>query len=146
EGVTGVIGQVLTLVTGAAAANGFHGLGGAHCRCGLLHYNAAGVDGVRLRRDDTGDTVEVQYNPRVVPADPEEITLLAGVRHRTRRTGTPLRRPVAGPRATHSPRPCRRLLRDPRASHRHAGLTPVIPPGLANASAASNHESLPPAP
>lgn len=83
EGVTGVIGQVLTLVTGAAAANGFHGLGGDHRRCGLLHYNAAGVDGVRLRRDDTGDTVEVQYNPRVVPGDPEQMTLMGGVLHGT---------------------------------------------------------------
>ncbi len=83
EGVTGVIGQVLTLVTGAAAANGFHGLGGDHRRCGLLHYNATGVDGVRLRRDDTGDTVEVQYNPRIVPGAPEQMTLMGAVLHGT---------------------------------------------------------------
>lgn len=83
EGVTGVIGQILTLVTGAAAANGFHGLGGDHRRCGLLHYHTTGVDGVRLRRDDTGDTVEVQYNPRVVPGDPEQMTLMGAVLHGT---------------------------------------------------------------
>ncbi|TAM09427.1 MAG: hypothetical protein EPN72_01045 [Nevskiaceae bacterium] len=67
EGVTGVIGQVLTLVTGAAAANGFHGLGGAHCRAGLLHYEQREVTGVQLRRNDTGAGVEVLYNPGSVP-------------------------------------------------------------------------------
>jgi formylmethanofuran dehydrogenase subunit E len=78
-GVTGVIGQVLTLVTGAAAANGFHGLAGRHRRSGLLHYAVTGVAGVRLRREDTGDTVEVQYDPRGVGGDPEQRTLMNAV-------------------------------------------------------------------
>ncbi len=92
-GVTGVIGQVLTLVTGAAAANGFHGLAGDHRRNGLLHYDAHEVDGVRLRRNDTGDTVEVQYNPRTVAADPQQMPLMGAVLNgladatRTRRFG-----------------------------------------------------------
>src|SRR5699024_8195723 len=76
EGVTGVIGQVLTLITGAAAANGFHGLAGDHRRSGLLHYGVREVGGVRLRRNDTGDTVEVQFDPRTVPADPEQMPLM----------------------------------------------------------------------
>ena len=36
EGVTGVIAQVLTLITGAAAGNGFHGIGGRFVRQSLL--------------------------------------------------------------------------------------------------------------
>lgn len=79
EGVTGVIGQVLTMVTGAAAANGFHGLAGDHRRSGLLHYNVCDINGLRLRRNDTGDTVEVQYNPRTVAAAPGQMPLMAAV-------------------------------------------------------------------
>lgn len=79
EGVTGVIGQVLTLVTGAAAANGFHGLGGAHCRAGLLQYGQERVTGVQLRRNDTGATVEVQYNPGSVPWSDEMRPLMMAV-------------------------------------------------------------------
>lgn len=80
-GVTGVIGQILTLVTGAAAANGFHGIGNAHRRSGLLHYGCGDVNGVRLQRNDTGRMVEVQYNPRTVPVDPEQMALMGLVLH-----------------------------------------------------------------
>jgi formylmethanofuran dehydrogenase subunit E len=69
-GVTGVIGQVLTLVTGAAASNGFHGLGGRHVRKGLLHYAAGDVAGVRFTRNDTGGAVEVEIDTSVVASDP----------------------------------------------------------------------------
>ena len=40
EGVTGVTAQVLTLITGAAASNGFHGIGGRFVRQSLLSYAA----------------------------------------------------------------------------------------------------------
>ncbi|HET8554929.1 MAG TPA: hypothetical protein VFL78_08905 [Rhodanobacteraceae bacterium] len=76
EGVSGVIGQILTLITGAAAANGFHGIGGNHRRSGLLHYGCGDVTGMRLRRNDNGQMVEVQYNPRTVPSDSEQMTLM----------------------------------------------------------------------
>ncbi|HET7663847.1 MAG TPA: hypothetical protein VFK31_09435, partial [Rhodanobacteraceae bacterium] len=81
EGVTGVIGQVLTLITGAAATNGFHGIGGNHQRSGLLHYGCGDVNDMRLRRNDNGQTVEVQYNPRIVPPDSEQMTLMGLVLH-----------------------------------------------------------------
>ena len=45
EGVTGVTAQVLTLITGAAADNGFHGIGGHFVRQSLLSYPAA-IDAV----------------------------------------------------------------------------------------------------
>jgi hypothetical protein len=69
-GVTGVIGQVLTLVTGAAAANGFKGLGGRHARNHLLHYGLGDVAGVRFRRNDTGDEVEIEIDASSIPGDP----------------------------------------------------------------------------
>lgn len=68
EGSTGVIAQVLTLVTGAAAANGFHGIGGRFARQGLLSY-AVGGTGVRFARRDTGAAVRVELDlARVPPA------------------------------------------------------------------------------
>jgi hypothetical protein len=69
-GVTGVIGQVLTLVTGAAAANGFHGLGGRHVRSNLLHYAQGDAAGVRFQRNDTGAEVEVEIDTSLVAGDP----------------------------------------------------------------------------
>lgn len=69
-GVTGVIGQVLTLVTGAAAANGFHGLGGRHVRSNLLHYAQGDVAGVRFKRNDTGAEVEIGIDTSAVAGDP----------------------------------------------------------------------------
>lgn len=76
QGVSGVIAQVLTLVTGAAADNGFKGLGGQHARNHLLHYAEAGMGGMRMRRNDNDRTVEVQYNPSTVPGDPQQGELL----------------------------------------------------------------------
>ena len=75
-GVTGVIGQVLTLVTGAAASNGFKGLGGRHARRDLLHYAQGDVSGIRFRRNDTGDEVEIEIDTTPVPADPMQRLLI----------------------------------------------------------------------
>ena len=75
-GATGVIGQVLTLVTGAAADNGFKGLGGRHARNRLLHYAQGDVSGIRFRRNDTGRTIEVEIDTGPVPADPMQRLLI----------------------------------------------------------------------
>lgn len=69
-GVTGVIGQVLTLVTGAAADSGFKGLGGHHARNHLLHYAQGDVAGIRFTRNDNGESVEVEIDASPVPGDP----------------------------------------------------------------------------
>ena len=78
-GVAGVIGQVLTLVTGAAGAGGFKGLGGQYGRNGLLRYGDAQAAALRLRRRDTGATVEVELDTSPVPADPAQRLLLTRV-------------------------------------------------------------------
>ncbi|HEX7369305.1 MAG TPA: hypothetical protein VF284_03365 [Rhodanobacteraceae bacterium] len=75
-GVTGVIGQVLTLVTGAAADNGFKGLGGRHARSDLLHYARGNVAGTRFTRNDTGQSIEVEIDTSPVPADPMQRLLV----------------------------------------------------------------------
>ncbi|EIL89657.1 MULTISPECIES: hypothetical protein [Rhodanobacter] len=69
EGVNGVIGQVFTLVTGAAAANGFHGIAGRFARHSLLHFSTpdAGA-GLRVHRRDNGKSVSVALDLGDVPA------------------------------------------------------------------------------
>ena len=71
-GVTGVIAQVLTLITGAAGANGFKGLGGQHARNGLLQFDVSGVAGFRMQRMDTGASVDVEFDTGTVPPNPAQ--------------------------------------------------------------------------
>jgi len=70
EGVNGPISQVLTLVTGAAPENGFHGLGGRHVRMGLMTFagdGAAFAAGVTFERIATGERVTLSYDPSAIP-------------------------------------------------------------------------------
>ncbi|HRO88612.1 MAG TPA: hypothetical protein PK361_07340 [Chiayiivirga sp.] len=72
EGTTGVIAQVFTLLTGAAASNGFHGIGGRFRRHGLLRYGEQMPGFVaRFRRTDTGDAVYLDLDVSSVPAAPD---------------------------------------------------------------------------
>jgi hypothetical protein len=71
EGTTGVIAQVFTLFTGAAAANGFHGIGRRFVRHGLLRYAAHAQDGsVHRQRRDTGAAVRVRLDLSSVAPPP----------------------------------------------------------------------------
>ncbi len=74
-GVNGPISQVFTLLTGAAADNGFHGLGGQHARNGLLTFAADG-DAFLFQRSDNGKRVAVTYDPSPIPPDPAMMPLL----------------------------------------------------------------------
>lgn len=68
EGVNGVIAQVLTLITGAAAGNGFHGIGGHFVRQSLLSYADAARSGdIQFTRRDNGKAVSVQLDLSSVP-------------------------------------------------------------------------------
>lgn len=79
EGVTGVIAQVLTLITGAAGSNGFHGIGGRFARQSLLEFSdAGGTTAVQFRRRDNGSAVAVELDLTTVPA-PANLRELIGV-------------------------------------------------------------------
>lgn len=78
EGTTGVIAQVFTLLTGAAASNGFHGIGGRFVRNGLLRYGGGDADAVaRFRRVDNGDAVLASMDLSTVPPVPQQRALMA---------------------------------------------------------------------
>lgn len=72
EGVTGVIAQVLTLITGAAGDNGFHGIGGRFVRQTLLTFSdrPGATSAVQFRRRDNGIAVSVQLDLTTLPAVP----------------------------------------------------------------------------
>ncbi|QEA38218.1 hypothetical protein FGL86_03430 [Pistricoccus aurantiacus] len=72
EGTTGVVAQVLTLLTGAATQGGFKGIGGRFARNGLLSFaTRSGKNGgaVCFERLDTGAAVAVMVDAGKVPAD-----------------------------------------------------------------------------
>ena len=70
HGTTGVTAQVLTLITGAAAANGFHGIAGRHARQGLLSYATTPGPAVHFSRCDDGAAVTVEFDLAPLPPPP----------------------------------------------------------------------------
>lgn len=79
DGVAGVIASIATLLTGAAAAGGFKGLGGQYGRRNLLSFGVGGVTGIRLTRRDTGATVDCVVRLHKVGGDPRLGELLPKV-------------------------------------------------------------------
>lgn len=80
HGTTGVVAQVFTLLTGAAADNGFQGLGGRYARNGLLNYAGRHDAGaIVFRRRDTGDAVSVELDTNPVPGNPDQRALLGAI-------------------------------------------------------------------
>lgn len=77
EGVNGVMAQVFTLVTGAAADNGFHGIGGRFVRHSLLSYAQPTRTGdIQFTRRDNGRIVGVSLDLGSVPPAPNLRELL----------------------------------------------------------------------
>lgn len=70
SGVTGVIANIVTLVTGATHDTGFKGLAGRFDRRNLLFFNAAVGEEIRFTRKDTGAAVDVAAHLEHVPSAP----------------------------------------------------------------------------
>jgi formylmethanofuran dehydrogenase subunit E len=79
SGVAGVIGSVAGLLTGAAGAGGFKGLGGRHSRRNLLQFSVAGNGNVAFTRLDTNAAVDCTLRLEMVPADPRLGGLLGSI-------------------------------------------------------------------
>ena len=77
-GVTGVIANVVSMLTGAMSENGFKGIGGRFDRRDHQFF-AAGIQGeMRFTRLDTHQSVQVESNLQFVPASPRVSGLIAG--------------------------------------------------------------------
>lgn len=79
SGVTGVIANVVSQITGAAGDGGFKGLAGQFRRNGLLSFNAGIAGIIRFERIDQARAVEADYHPEQVPPDEHMFTLLQGL-------------------------------------------------------------------
>ena len=76
EGVAGVVGNVVSHITGATDKSGFKGLGGKFARHSLMHFNADVNSSARFTRVSNGKSVDVDYNPNTIPADPQMMPLM----------------------------------------------------------------------
>ncbi len=81
--VNGPISQVVTFITGAAAENGFHGLGGGrYNRHNLLAFDenskppATAICSAIFQRIDNGKSVEVTYTNNMLPGNPKMADLM----------------------------------------------------------------------
>jgi hypothetical protein len=76
DGVTGVIANVVSLLTGVTVDTGFKGLAGRFDRRDLLAFDAEQPLDLRFRRVDTGAAVDAMSTLREVPASPRMIPLM----------------------------------------------------------------------
>jgi len=81
DGGYGPMSQVISLITGACGDEGFGGLSGFSSRKNLLIFDRDDLkrNTFVFERIDTGDTVEVKYDPRSIPGDPKMNTLLGKI-------------------------------------------------------------------
>ena len=68
-GVTGVVANVASFLTGAAQDSGFKGIGGRFDRCELLSFDVAIAGEIRCTRVDSGAAVTASARLDRVPSD-----------------------------------------------------------------------------
>lgn len=77
SGVTGVVANVASMLTGAMADNGFKGIGGRFDRRKRLFFAVDMPGEMRFTRLDTNQAVQVAANLQQVPASPRLAQLMA---------------------------------------------------------------------
>lgn len=70
EGAMGPLSQAISYLTGAAAENGFQGLGGQHVRRGLLSFSGQQTPFL-FSRLDNGRKTALAYHAERIPGDPQ---------------------------------------------------------------------------
>lgn len=76
EGVTGVIANVVSHITGATKETGFKGIGGNFVRHSLMEFEQNIGASIRFKRQGTGASVLVSYDPSSIKPDPNQIKLM----------------------------------------------------------------------
>ncbi len=79
NGVTGVISNVITQITGATAISGFKGINGNFARNNLMAFNADIKSSIKFTRVDTKASVEVDYNPNSIKPNPKQQELMGKI-------------------------------------------------------------------
>ena len=79
SGVTGVIAQVVSNITGATSSWGFQGINGQFDRRELMHFEAPlGPSTIRFGRRDTKTTVDIAYTPAQIVQPKSLFQMLQG--------------------------------------------------------------------
>ena len=76
DGVAGVIGNVVSQITGATDKSGFKGLNGMFARHSLMDFNSNIESSAKFTRVDNGKSVDVIYNPSNIMPNPAMQTLM----------------------------------------------------------------------
>jgi hypothetical protein len=71
DGVAGVIGNIISQITGATDTSGFKGLQGKFARHSLMHFDSDIDSSARFTRLDNAKSVDVFYNPSSVMPNPD---------------------------------------------------------------------------
>lgn len=71
EGVSGVISNTISQITGATDVSGFKGLAGKFARHSLMDFNAKIDASARFTRVDSGKCVDVYYDPSSIAPNPK---------------------------------------------------------------------------
>jgi len=79
SGVTGVISNVITQITGATKNSGFKGLNGNFVRHSLMDFNVNINSQIKFTRVDTNKQVEITYNPSSISVDENMSNLMQKV-------------------------------------------------------------------
>ena len=79
NGVTGVIANVITQITGATSIAGFKGINGDFARNNLMQFNTNINSAVKFTRVDTKQSVEVNYDPSSVGGSPKQQELMGKI-------------------------------------------------------------------
>ncbi|HEY9129401.1 MAG TPA: FmdE family protein [Sulfurovum sp.] len=79
EGVTGVVANIISFITGACDESGFKGVQGNFGRNDLITYNEPIASEIMFTRIDTNESVSVSYDPSYIPADEQMKPLMAKI-------------------------------------------------------------------
>lgn len=70
DGVAGVVGNVISQITGATDKSGFKGLSGQFARHSLMSFNSDIDASARFTRVDNNTSVDITYNPSSIMPNP----------------------------------------------------------------------------
>ena len=75
EGTTGLVSNLISIITGATQASGFKGLNGNFVRHSLMSFNED-IPNIRFTRKETGKSVDVIYDHSSISIDPRQKELM----------------------------------------------------------------------
>lgn len=79
EGITGVMANIFSHLTGATSISGFKGLTKRYNRTGLIHYEQKFKGEFKFMRTDSKRDVRLNYDPTAIGTDPKVIELMIAI-------------------------------------------------------------------